>query len=87
MDYNYVRMRNAIKENNYERAQYYKELYENGKNKTKAVPAINLVIAALLALSVLLGLYILHSETKLAELNVNIHKEEVSPIPVVGEVS
>lgn len=87
MDYNYVRMRNAIKENNYEKAQYYKDLYENGKNKTKAIPAINLVIVALLVLSVLLGLYILHSETKLAELNVNIHKEAISPIPVVGEVN
>ncbi len=87
MDYNYVRMRNAIKENDYEKAQYYKDLYENGKNKTKSMPVINIVIAALLILSVLLGIYILYSETKLAELNYSIHKIESTPVPVVGEVN
>ena len=87
MDYNYVRMRNAIKESDYEKAQYYKDLYENGTNKTKAIPPINLFIAALLVLSVLLGIYILYSETKLAELNASTHIEEFTPAPVVGEVN
>ena len=86
MDYNYVRMCNAIKENDYEKAQHYRNLYENGKNTSKTIPVIDVVIIALLILSVLLGAYLLYSETKLAELNVNINKIEATPVPVIGEV-
>ena len=86
MDYNYVRMCNAIKENDYENAQHYRNLYEDEKNTSKIIPVIDVVIIALLILSVLLGAYLLYSETKLAELNVNINKIEATPVPVIGEV-
>lgn len=86
MDYNYVRMRNAVKENDYEKAEYYRNLYETGKEKTKAMSVIDIVIIILLSVALLLGVYILYSETKQAELYTTLPVTTSAPLPVVGEV-
>ncbi len=67
MDYNYVRMRNALKNGDFAEAEEYKLLYETGKVKRKAFSALDYVVAILVAVSVLLGAYILHCEIKSAE--------------------
>lgn len=67
MDYNYVRMRNALKLGDLEKAEEYKLLYETGKTKKKTFSVCDYIIAILLSLAVLLGVYILHSEQKISE--------------------
>lgn len=62
MDYNYVRMRNALHNEDFEAAENYKRLYESGKEKRRALLGIDYVIIILLSVSVLLGVYILRSE-------------------------
>lgn len=64
MDYNYVRMRNAIKNNDFESAEHYRRLYESGTQKTSLFSVIDYVIALLLVMSILLGVYISYSEHK-----------------------
>ena len=67
MDYNYIRMRNALKLGDLEKAEEYKLLYESGKVKKNSVSVIDYVIAILVSVAILLGIYILHSEQKIAE--------------------
>lgn len=67
MDYNYIRMRNALKLGDLEKAEEYKLLYESGKVKKSSVSVIDYVIAILVSVAVLLGIYILHSEQKVSE--------------------
>ena len=67
MDYNYVRMRNALRKGDYTSVEEFKVLYESGKVKKRSVSVLNYVIAILVCVSVLLGTYILHSEQKVAE--------------------
>lgn len=67
MDYNYVRMRNAIKNNDLESAEHYRRLYESGIQKTSVFSVIDYVIALLLVMSILLGVYISYSEYKAVE--------------------
>lgn len=67
MDYNYIRMRNALKDGELEKAEEYKLLYESGKVKKSSVSVIDYVIAILISVAVLLGIYILHSEQKISE--------------------
>lgn len=67
MDYNYIRMRNALKLGDLEKAEEYKLLYESGKVKKTSVSVIDYVIAILLSVAILLGIYILHSEQKISE--------------------
>ncbi len=86
MDYNYVRMRNAVKENNYEKAEYYRSLYETGNTKTKTITTIDIVILILFVVLLLLGVYILYSETIQAELYPTLPVTTSSPLPVVGGV-
>lgn len=75
MDYNYVRMRNALKLGDLEKAEEYKNLYESGKVQRKGVSVLNYIIAILCSVSVLLGIYILHSEQKLSETQSNAISE------------
>ncbi len=84
MDYNYVRMRNAVKNKDYEKAEYYRNLYESGKTKTKIISTLDIVIAILLSVSLLLGVYILYSETKQVELYPTLPDATQEPLPVVG---
>lgn len=86
MDYNYVRMRNAIKENDSDKAEYYRKLYETGAVKTRSLTGIDFVIVIMLVVSVLLGIYILYSETKQIELRPSQSQVTTEPLPVVGEV-
>lgn len=69
MDYNYVRMRNALKDGDLAKVEEYKKLYEEGndKDKERGFSALDCILAVLLSLSVLLGVYILHWEQKAAE--------------------
>lgn len=67
MDYNYVRMRNALACGDYESAEHYRRLYETGTQKKSRFSVIDYVIVLLLAISILLGLYISYSELKAAE--------------------
>ena len=76
MDYNYVRMRNALSKGDYTKAEEYKVLYESGKVHMRSRSVLNYVIAILLCVSVLLGVYILHSEQKVTE-NTAISETEV----------
>lgn len=81
MDYNYVRMRNALKLGDLEKAEEYKLLYETGKTKKKTVSVCDYIIAILLSIAVFLGIYILHSEQKISEtavLNGNTVSDEVA---------
>ena len=68
MDYNYVRMRNALKDGDLAKANEYKLLYESGKVKKRVLSVLDYAIAILLLISVLLGIYILHSEDKTAKM-------------------
>lgn len=77
MDYNYVRMRNALKNGELEEAEKYKLLYEGGKTKKKAFSILDYTVVLLLAVTVLLGVYILHSQAKLSENN-NVVTNEVT---------
>lgn len=67
MDYNYVRMRDALAAGDGERAEHYRALYESGTEKSTVFSAVNCAIAILALVAVLLGFYISHSEKKLAE--------------------
>ena len=67
MDYNYVRMRNALRDGDLAKAEEYKLLYEGKKKKTRKFSALDYTILLLLCVSVLLGVYILHSQTKMEE--------------------
>ncbi len=84
MDYNYVRMRNAVKDKDYEKAEHYRNLYELGKMKVKAMSPLNIVIAILLSVALLLGVYILYSETKQVELYPTLPDTTQEPLPVIG---
>ena len=84
MDYNYVRMRNAVKEKDYEKAEYYRNIYESGNIKEKTFSSLNIVIAILLVIFLLLGVYILHSESKQVELYPTLPDTTEEPLPVVG---
>lgn len=66
MNYNYVRMRNALKSGELAKAEEYKLLYEAGKIKRKAFSVLDYTIVILLSVTVLLGIYILYSEAQLA---------------------
>ena len=51
MDYNYVRMRNALHNEDFEAAENYKRLYESGKEKRRALLGIDYVIIILFLIS------------------------------------
>ena len=78
MDYNYVRMRNALKDGDLAKANEYKLLYEAGKVKKRVLTVLDYAIAILLLISVLLGIYILHSEDKTAKIQNETVKTEVA---------
>ena len=78
MDYNYVRMRNALKDGDLAKANEYKLLYESGKVKKRVLSVLDYAIAILLLISVLLGVYILHSENKTAKMQNETVKTEVA---------
>ena len=78
MDYNYVRMRNVLKDGDLAKANEYKLLYESGKVKKRALSVLDYAIAILLLISVLLGIYILHSEDETAKLQNETVKTEVA---------
>lgn len=85
MNYNYVRMRNARNNNDFEKAEYYRKLYESGKSRNDKVTAVDYIILLLLLIALLLGIYILYSETKQAEIYHNsLPVETMEPLPVVG---
>lgn len=60
MDYNYVRMRNAAKEGDYNMEAYYKKLYEEGIANEDNTRLLTIAIAVLSVLVVLLGAYIIY---------------------------
>ena len=78
MDYNYVRMRKALKDGDLAKADEYKLLYESGKVKKRVLSVLDYAIAILLLISVLLGIYILHSEDKTAKMQNETVKTEVA---------
>lgn len=78
MDYNYVRMRKALKDGDLSKANEYKLLYESGKVKKRVLSVLDYAIAILLLISVLLGIYILHSEDKTAKMQNETVKTEVA---------
>lgn len=78
MDYNYVRMRKALKDGDLAKADEYKLLYEAGKVKKRVLSVLDYAIAILLLISVLLGIYILHSEDKTAKIQNETVKTEVA---------
>ena len=78
MDYNYVRMRKALKDGDLAKADEYKLLYEAGKVKKRVLSVLDYAIAILLLISVLLGIYILHSEDKTAMILNETVKTEVA---------
>ena len=78
MDYNYVRIRNALKDGDLAKANEYKLLYESGKVKKRVLSVLDYAIAILLLISVLLGIYILHSEDKTAKMQNETVKTEVA---------
>lgn len=68
MDYNYVRMRNAIKNGDTEKAEYYRLLYEKGHTSKFSINVLDCIIAILFTTSLLLGAYILYSEEESAKI-------------------
>ena len=78
MDYNYVRMRNALKDGDLAKANEYKLLYEAGKVKKRTFSVLDYTIVILLSISVFLGIYILHSEDKAAKMQNETVKTEVA---------
>ena len=71
MDYNYVRMRDALKRGDLQKVEEYKILYETGRVRKKSFSLIDYTIILLLSVTVLLGVYILHSELQHSENNTN----------------
>ena len=71
MDYNYVRMRDALKRGDLQKAEEYKILYETGRVRKKSFSLIDYTIILLLSVTVLLGVYILHFELQHSENNTN----------------
>lgn len=58
MDYNYVRMRNAMKMGDYNMAEHYKALYKKGIVNEDNTRSLTIAICILAALVVMLGVYI-----------------------------
>ncbi len=87
MDYSYVRMRNAIKDKDREKAEYYRGLYESGKEVKRTLTVVDYVIFILVLLVILLGIYILYSETQQAAIPLDIPYTPAPTIPIVGEVA
>lgn len=58
MDYNYVRMRNAMKKGDYSMAEHYKALYKKGIANEDNTRSLTIAICILTALTVLLAAYI-----------------------------
>lgn len=86
MDYNYVRMRNAIKAGDTEAAARYKHLYETGTEKARTVSVLDCAIVILLAVAMLLSAYILYSEQKITESDMNRVTETQTAMPDNSEV-
>ncbi len=80
MDYNYVRMRDALKRGDLQKAEEYKLLYETGKSRKKPFSVIDYTIILLLSVTVLLGIYILHSELQYSANNAYTHTTKTSEV-------
>ena len=57
MDYNYVRMRNALRDGDTVAAEKYRQLYEKRIYKKEDTRGLNILLAVLLAAAVALGIY------------------------------
>ncbi len=57
MDYNYVRMRNALSSGDTKLAERYRKLYENGGAANGDSKALNIILAVLLFAAIALGIY------------------------------
>ena len=82
MDYNYVRMRDALKNGELEKSEEFKLLYEGAKEKITSIPVLNYIIVILACISLLLGVYILHSQDRMTNSeNTTTGKVVASEVP------
>ena len=57
MDYNYVRMRNALKAGDESNAEYYRRLFEKRRYKKEDTKGLNMLLIILSVFAVALGIY------------------------------
>lgn len=89
MDYNYVRMRNALKDGDTESAEKYRRLYEKRLYKKEDTHRLNILLVVLFALAVALGIYsalLLSQENEVTapEPAEAAESEDIGELPVVG---
>lgn len=93
MDYNYVRMRNALKAGDKDNAEHYRRLFEKRRYKKEDTKGLNILLIILSVFAVALGVYsvILMSQpgevtepqpTESAEQDQEY--EDIGELPVVG---
>ena len=93
MDYNYVRMRNALKAGDSMNAERYRQLFEKRRYKKEETKGLNMLLVILAVFAVALGVYSVilmaqpgvHSEPQTTE---NTEQEQdyadIGELPVVG---
>ncbi len=57
MDYNYVRMRNALKAGDKDSAEHYRRLFEKRRYKKEDTKGLNILLVILSVFAVALGIY------------------------------
>lgn len=57
MDYNYVRMRNALKAGDKDNAEHYRRLFEKRRYKKEDTRGLNMLLVILSVFAVALGVY------------------------------
>lgn len=82
MDYNYIRMRNAIKAGNDELAAQYRKLYESGKDIKATSHIIDYVLVLLIVIAIALGVYSICYSHSIQ--NIAPQTTEISPAPADG---
>ena len=80
MDYNYVRMRNELKNGDMTKAEECRLLYEGKKRERRLISRVDCVIIMLLTVSLILGMYILHSEQRASQPQNDLQLKTVSEV-------
>ena len=72
MDYNYVRMRNALRDGDTVAAEKYRQLYEKRIYKKEDTRGLNILLAVLFVAAIALGIYIAFT--------INKNNNDVTPV-------
>ena len=93
MDYNYVRMRNALKAGDKDNAEHYRRLFEKRRYKKEDTKGLNILLVILSVFAVVLGIYSVilmnspgdSTEPQPTETTVPEQEyEDIGELPIVG---